>query len=977
MSPAATLSETIVHSFARKRHCLGDSIPTRTTSPSYLDRSGCSDHAIEALSKTAFESCRISAIGRSRARSQPKYSLPLLRSTNLPTLKPSMGFLCAVLVRWPTLPTSVHPTRPTMTKPLRKPELMSPAGDWPQLQAAIETGADAVYFGLNHFSARAKVGFSLEDLPEVISTLHSRGVQGFVAFNTLVFDHELNQAESAIVAMAQAGVDAVIVQDIGVAKLCQSIAPELTLHGSTQMSITSAQGAELAASFGCSRVVLGRELSLADIRRVASATDVELEVFVHGALCVSYSGQCFSSEAWGGRSANRGKCAQACRLSYDLIVDGQARDLGDARYLLSPGDLYALEQIPELVNIGVHCLKIEGRYKDANYVAATTRAYREAIDLACLGLPVEQDPEDRLQLEQIYSRGLGAHFMSGTDHQSVVRGRAPRHRGVKIGSVMQVGTKSVTVQIDHDVALGDGVVFDAAAWRSPDEPEEGGHIYEVTPIADDLVKLAFAHDGIDFSRIKVGDWVWRSHDPQLIKCLKPITTTEVPLFTRPIDFDVTASGGSPIEIVARIVNHTGTTRKQANCLSDAEPNDEATAYHTATFVGEHPLEPAAKRPLDEEILSQKLGRLGGTPFHPGKIRLLTSDQVFVQTSVLNQARRQLVDELFDLAGEPQSIPAAPALDQVHQQTVIHAKPAQPIKPDPQLHVLVRTADQLDAVLDPQAPRPASITLDYLELYGLRTSVDKIRSAGLMPRVASPRILKPSEQNVIKFLLSLECPILVRSGGLLFDLIRNANVEATPPELIGDFSLNAANAISVSELLNLGLTRITPTYDLNSQQVSDLTQQIHGAFLEPVIYSQLPVFHTEHCVFCRFLSDGTDNTNCGHPCEKHQLSVRDAKGRSHPVMADVGCRNTVFGAEAQTDSKSLGPWIESGIRDFRIEFVHHSADQVAAITMAYQKFFGKQLSADQLDQELQLNSPQGITEGSLYVPDDYRQLIQLG
>lgn len=858
-----------------------------------------------------------------------------------------------------------------MTKIHRKPELMSPAGDWPQLQAAIETGADAVYFGLNHFSARAKVGFSLDDLPEVMSTLHARGVQGFVAFNTLVFDHELEHAETAIIAMAAAGVDAVIVQDIGVAKLCQQIAPDLTLHGSTQMSITSAQGAELAASFGCSRVVLGRELSLADIRRIAQSTDVELEVFVHGALCVSYSGQCFSSEAWGGRSANRGKCAQACRLSYDLIVDGQTRDLGDARYLLSPGDLYALEQIPELVDIGVHCLKIEGRYKDANYVAATTRAYREAIDLACLGLPVEQDPEDRLNLEQIYSRGLGAHFMSGTNHQTVVQGRAPRHRGVKVGSVMQVGAKSVTVQIDHDVELGDGLVFDAADWRSPDEPEEGGHVYEVKPIADDLVKLAFEHDRIDFERIKVGDWVWRSHDPQLINSLKPITTTEVPLFTRPIDFEVTAKGGSPIEIVAKITNHTSPTRERVN-----PSPDKASGEYTATFTGEHPLEPAAKRPLDEEILQDKLGRLGGTPFHLGTIKLLTTDPVFVQTSVLNQARRQLVDELFDRAGEPQPISASPALDQVQQQVAAHTKAANQASSTPQLHVLVRTADQLDAVLDSLETPPASITLDYLELYGLRTSVDRIRSAGLTPRVASPRILKPSEQNVIRFLLSLECPILVRSGGLLFDLIRNADVEATPPELIGDFSLNAANAISVSELLNLGLTRITPTYDLNSQQVTDLTQQIHGSFLEPVIYSQLPVFHTEHCVFCKFLSDGTDNTNCGHPCEKHQLSVRDSKGRAHPVMADVGCRNTVFGAEAQTDSTSLTPWLESGIQDFRIEFVHHSTEQVAAITRAYQNFFNNSLSAEQLDAELTANSPQGITEGSLYVPEDYKQLVQL-
>ncbi|MCB0185652.1 MAG: U32 family peptidase, partial [Caldilineaceae bacterium] len=263
-----------------------------------------------------------------------------------------------------------------------KPEIMSPAGYWPQLNAAIEAGADAVYFGLKHFTARAKVGFSLEELPEVMRTLHRRGVKGYVTFNTLVFDHELEEAARSIAAIAAAGADAFIVQDVGIAQLVHRIAPGAEVHGSTQMSITSAEGIALAQQFGVSRVVLARELSLEEIRTIRSQTDCELEIFVHGALCVSYSGQCFSSEAWGGRSANRGQCAQACRLPYELLVDDVIKPLGDARYLLSPGDLYALQQIPEIVQLGISALKIEGRYKDANYVALTTAAYREAVDVA-------------------------------------------------------------------------------------------------------------------------------------------------------------------------------------------------------------------------------------------------------------------------------------------------------------------------------------------------------------------------------------------------------------------------------------------------------------------------------------------------------------------------------------------------------------------------------------------------------------------
>ena len=234
---------------------------------------------------------------------------------------------------------------------------MSPSGYWPQLNAAIEAGANAVYFGLQHFTARAKVGFTLKELPEVMKTLHGRGVRGYVTFNTLVFEEELHEAARALAAIAEAGADSIIVQDIGMVKLARKIAPSLAIHGSTQMSITSAEGIAMAMEHGVCRVVMARELSLDNIRAIRDQTDCELEMFVHGALCVSYSGQCFSSEAWGGRSANRGQCAQACRLPYEMLVDDVLKPLGDARYLLSPGDLYALHQVPEIIQIGIASLK--------------------------------------------------------------------------------------------------------------------------------------------------------------------------------------------------------------------------------------------------------------------------------------------------------------------------------------------------------------------------------------------------------------------------------------------------------------------------------------------------------------------------------------------------------------------------------------------------------------------------------------------
>jgi putative protease len=373
---------------------------------------------------------------------------------------------------------------------------MSPAGYWPQLRAAIEAGADSVYFGLKHFTARAKVGFSLEELPEVFRTLHSRGVKGFITFNTLIFEHEIEEAARAIAAIAASGADALIVQDVGILQLAHEIAPDLELHASTQMSITNAAGVRLAQQMGASRITLARELSLDEIRAIGQETDADLEIFVHGALCVAYSGQCFSSEAWGGRSANRGQCAQACRLEYELIVDDQLHPLEDARYLLSPGDLYALHHVPEMVEIGISALKIEGRYKDADYVALATRAYRKAVDDAWAGRSPQITAAEELQVEQVYSRGLGDHFVSGTNHQRVVEGRAPRHRGVLMGRVTKVVSDAAVIESSNAHAIsplkpGDGVVFDAASWRSPAEREEGGRIYAVSQQRDGSLIVRF------------------------------------------------------------------------------------------------------------------------------------------------------------------------------------------------------------------------------------------------------------------------------------------------------------------------------------------------------------------------------------------------------------------------------------------------------------------------------------------------------
>lgn len=821
---------------------------------------------------------------------------------------------------------------------------MSPAGHWPQLHAAIESGADAVYFGLKHFSARAKTGFSLDELPSAMRALHARGVSGFLTFNTLVFEHELSEAANTVAKIAESAVDAMIVQDYGIVHLIREIAPSMELHGSTQMSITDVHGVKLAQSHGIQRVNLARELSLDEIRAIIAETDCELEMFVHGALCVAYSGQCFSSEAWGGRSANRGKCAQACRLPYELLVDHRVQPLADARYLLSPGDLFALEQIPEIVETGVAALKIEGRYKDADYVALTTRAYRQAIDQAWAARPAPIDPRQKLQLEQIYSRGLGPFFITGTNHQQVVSGRAPRHRGVLMGRVERVDAKQIIVSPTEAHAIaplkpGDGVVFDAADWRSPEEPEEGGRLYQVVPARDGNLELRFGNGVVKTSRIRPGDLLWRTDDPDLARAVRSLPQTR-----QLVDVHVIANIDEPL------TTHWSLSKNPSVAVTITSPT---------------PLTPAEKRGLSLDALREQFSRLGNTAYTLGTLTLDAPAPAFIPIAALNQIRRQAIEELESLQTKPQP-PEIRDPERALHRVLNRDQPAPAIDPaPPELHILVRTPDQLTAAL---ATNPASITLDHLDLYGLRPSIERVKSSGISARVAAPRVLKPGESRILNFLLSLNCPILIRSTGAL-----HALRDREHPDLIGDFSLNTANSITAALYLDLGITRITPTHDLNAAQIASLARDIGPDRIEAIAYQHLPVFHTEHCVFCRFLSTGTSYRDCGRPCEKHELHLKDSAGRAHPVIADVGCRNTVFGAEAQDASTSLDSWRRAGIRHFRLEFASETADQVRDVIRAWDAALAGRMPASKLAAELKTIAPQGTALGSLFVPDDYRKL----
>ncbi|KAK9904967.1 hypothetical protein WJX75_006604 [Coccomyxa subellipsoidea] len=833
----------------------------------------------------------------------------------------------------------------TIAQPLRKPEVLAPAGGWPQLRAAVENGADAVYFGLSSFNARARAAnFTLEELEEVMVYLHERGVKGFVTVNVLVFDEELAAVENHIRHIASCGVDAVIVQDVGVVRLIRRVAPALPIHGSTQMSITSSEGAEFARALGVDRVVVGRELSVADIARVGAESPAEVEAFVHGALCVSYSGQCFSSEAWGGRSANRGQCAQACRMPYGLVVNGALRDMGDVKYLLSPQDLMALDCIPSLISAGVSCLKIEGRLKGPEYVAVTTLAYRQAVDAAWEQITLQGPVSDasssgpaqlvtdqhRKALHQVFARGqdeehrgLTPGFLEGTQHQTVVRGRAPRHRGVLVGKVAAVDAKAGTISLEvleGDLKRGDGVVFDAGA---PERDEEGGTIYDIRSAKeranskDALAALTFGPGQIDFKNINVGDLVWRNKDAAVEAQARASYDSLPSARTRKVIVDVHMSGslGQALEL-----QFFKAGRRVGHALSRV------------------PLQPASKRPLDESSLRDALGQLGDNTLCLGALDTSTLDLdagLFLPLSELKAVRREAAEQ---------------------------------------------SMAQVEAAC--RVPWLQEIILEFLEVHGLRQAVALVRGAAKRCVVATPRILKPGEERLARFYLRLEPDaLLLRSAGLLHQLTELGqpgdilpSLEARMPVLEGDFSLNAANVLSADLLLGQGLARLTPTHDLNAAQLGALARNLgpdRAGQLEAVVHQHLPIFHTEHCVFCRFLSNGNSHLDCGHPCESNALHLRDGQGHDHLVLADEGCRNTVFNAQAQSGLWHVQDLVAAGIGCFRVELVDEPAEQVEPILEAYRDVLLGQRSPGSAWKWLgtlpaRFGAVEGLTTGSLEV-----------
>ena len=832
-------------------------------------------------------------------------------------------------------------------------ELLAPAGDWDCLRAAVANGADAVFFGVEKFNARARAkNFVMAELPEIMAYLHTYGVKGFLTFNILVFEDELSEARELIEACIVAGVDAVIVQDLGLVKLIRSLSPDFPIHGSTQMTITSPEAVEFTKPYNMERVVLGRENNLKQIRMIGEQAKLPLEVFVHGALCVSYSGQCLTSEMWGGRSANRGECAQACRLPYDLMVDGVQKPMGDIAYLLSPKDLAALELVPDLIEAGITSFKIEGRLKSPEYVANVVSKYRKAIDLYFDGLDATPSHADLRELQQSFSRGFTHGFLRGTNNKQLVDGTFPKKRGVYLGTVAKVLRDAVVCELQEPLKRGDGIVFDAG---NPTKEEEGGRIYdlrlqgrklegEVQPQAGRMIEIVLGRNDVDLRRVRVGHKLWKTSDPHLEKRLRQTFEMNEPY--RTFDVEVRAEGSAGERL------RTWWTDLVSGAVAYVESDGE--------------LQTALKRPLNEELLSEQWGRLGGTVFQLKSLELALSGDVIVPMSELNQIRRQAAELLL------QARQAPPKYERLHTQSMdanlnSMLRPAHFEKQSssPVLTVLCRQIAQVRVVAEQTNVQWIYADFEFVKQYP--EAVNLVRQTKKQIALATPRIHMPGENGLLKRLMALKPDaILVRNTGALYFYLRElANMPVSErPQLIGDFSLNIANHLTAELFAEVGCTRLTPSYDLNIQQMMDLLQTSDTSKMEVVIHQHMPMFHTEHCVYCTFLSEGTDYTNCGRPCEAHQVSLQDRVGMSHPVRVDEGCRNTVYNAIEQSGAEYLQQFCELGVSALRIEFLEEEAEKVREVVDLYQQAIAGKISGTAVWRKLKATNQLGVTRGQL-------------
>ena len=794
--------------------------------------------------------------------------------------------------------------------------------------AAIHHGADAVYFGVPYFNARGRTtDFNFEELKEMIDLCHLYGVRTNLAFNVVIFQHEFPKVVELLEKILPMGPDAFIVQDLGLASLIRKMSPHQRIHASTQMTVTNPDAIKLLEDLKIDRFVLGRENSLDEIKEIRTQTDKELEVFVHGALCVAYSGQCFTSESLGGRSANRGQCAQSCRLEYELYVDDQKKDMGDKKYLVSPKDLLGISEVKSLQEAGVNSFKIEGRLKTPEYVASTARNYREVLDGKELNLG-----QRTAELASTYSRGFFTGWLKGVDHQNLVDGTYSAHRGLEVGTIKEIRKKTLLIDSTSELTAGMGLLFAG-------KQEVGSKIFAVQKIGK-MFEVELLGKELSLSK---GMKVFMNSHEGLNKELQKGWQSREFQKRIPLQFIVQGLANEPLLVKA------------------VDPEGREIYAQTISFMA-----PAKNRSLTEKELQEELGALGASVYEMGGFECFIQEGCFMNHREIKELRKEVVEKMN------QARTVAKKRDLLSIELPVASKA---LAGQSGLNILLRTKSQVDGFL--QSYKSGffkefnsfikTIILDFEFGKDYAASVENLKAVGLTTAIATTRILKPKEYHHLKTIIRCSPDkILVRNLGAIEFLRSHTSIP-----LLGDFSLNVTNSLTADYLLAKGLESVNTSYDLNQDQLLSLIAHADASKLEVTIHQYMPEFHMEHCVFAAFLSTGHSFRDCGKPCEKHDVKLKDPYGNWHHLKADQECRNTFFKATPQSASFLMGELRKNFVGSLRLEALNESTTELNHKILVYLKLLSGHLSSEQAVHELNLVESYGLGLGQLHKSDSYK------
>ena len=824
---------------------------------------------------------------------------------------------------------------------MKKVELLSPVGDFECLKAAVQNGADSVYFGASNFNARSSAtNFDLSNLKDAITYAKLRNVKTHLTLNTLIKDSEFEEAILLAKKAYEFGIDAIIVQDLGLARYLIKNFPDLPIHASTQMTIHNLEGVKEAEKLGFKRVVLSRELSLEEIEYICSNSNIEIECFIHGALCICYSGQCLFSSMVGGRSGNRGKCAQPCRLPYELVCQNFPKvtevTLGNVPngnpngkgYLLSTRDLCGLEYLPKLIDAGVMCFKIEGRMKSPDYVATVTRIYRKYIDLALSNKPYIVDKNDIEQLAQVFNRGYfsSGHFSSNAN-KDLIYPVKPNNMGIYIGNVSNVKSNKghIFVNLSHSVSLGDTISFENenTKYTISELMLKGKNIGNAN-------KGQFVEIGRMKGNIKNGDKIYRITSKELSSISKNSYKNE----------------NKKIGLVANII-----LKKNEPIILDVKTcrNDNSIFEDISVSISssELPIE-AKSRPLSHEKVLEQINKTGDTIFYFDQVNIDLEDNLFLPSiKVLNELRRKALDEIYIIA-QNKILRKPPRIAEI--ETSNNNLKANNQKPN--ISVLLNTLNKDINYENLQGINKVYIPLKYFSDKKYENIINTLANK-FDCYIYLPTIIKSNYRNLLTNVIDTSIDKFPIKGFVVSNIsncifVQNVRKKyGNKFKFIGNYTLNIYNNLSINELKSLGINILTISPELDNLTIKGIT---NNSILsqELIVYGRTPLMNMNYCLL------GKTNKcypTCGMHCkDDKQYYLKDRLGFTFPIIADnIQTVSTIYNSKI---TSIIGA--DYNVDSYRIDILDENINKINSIietVLNGKRFEGKEFTNGNLNREI--------------------------